>query len=122
VTVLHAHIRWQMEHSPRPHSHLWGAWLHAMQPPCKMGFCRLSRQLWSCWVAGDYQGSRYAGGRDQEETGLAGVSGFGHTTAGGFVGGAAFQYSVLLTGLGTMLCLQAGQPAPAASVVLLVPW
>ena len=73
-------------------------------------------------VAGDYQGSRYAGGRDQEETGLAGVSGFGHTTGGRFVGGAAFQYSVLLTGLGTMLCLQAGQPAPAASVVLLVPW
>lgn len=32
--------------------------------------------------AADYSGSRYGGGRDQEEIGLAGASGFGHSTAG----------------------------------------
>ncbi|KAL4436921.1 hypothetical protein ABPG75_004060 [Micractinium tetrahymenae] len=31
--------------------------------------------------AGDYAGSRYGGGREAEETGLQGASGFGHTSA-----------------------------------------
>lgn len=32
--------------------------------------------------AGDYAGSRYGGGREAEETGLQGASGFGHVAAG----------------------------------------
>jgi hypothetical protein len=35
--------------------------------------------------AADYLGSRYGGGREQEETGIGGASGFGHTSSGATV-------------------------------------